>query len=546
MRRRFNTVVLPLPDSAEEEVEIVRLRLDALGGALELPPATSRARGDPPRRDDLPRAALRRHRGRAHEAQVAVRHAVHRRGDLGRHQRARARRPLRRRRAARRGPRGRAHRRGRPGPGAGHASSGRSTSRPSCASATAGARCTGPAASCDRTPSSGSATTDPARPAALRARARGARARHGPDRGPARGRRADPAGRARGHGPARRAAHLRRPTSPAAPPSTRSPASRPSGGRSGTRSRTTSRSASWTCRRRTSWPSRGEREPRTARPGRPARRAGRGRRPRRPRALVGGRRRVPARGRRVRGRDRGDGGAARGLPRATTRARSGARRYMRQSIRAADQAGARTIAVVCGAWHAPALDRARAPRRPTSERCKGLPKVKVAATWVPWTYGLLARASGYGAGVDSPAWYDQLFDEADDSGRPLAQPRRAAAARRGPRRLRRAGGRRRAARRARWRASATARSPGLDELLDATRAVLCHGTDVPLALVRAELVVGHRLGEVPERHADGPAPAGRLAPAAAAAPEARGAGQGAHARPATRRSTASAAGCCTA
>jgi MoxR-like ATPase len=41
MRRRFNTVVLPLPDSAEEEVEIVRLRLDAIGGALELPPATS-------------------------------------------------------------------------------------------------------------------------------------------------------------------------------------------------------------------------------------------------------------------------------------------------------------------------------------------------------------------------------------------------------------------------------------------------------------------------------------------------------------------------
>jgi MoxR-like ATPase len=39
MRRRFNTVVLPLPDSAEEEVEIVRLRLDAVGSALALPPA---------------------------------------------------------------------------------------------------------------------------------------------------------------------------------------------------------------------------------------------------------------------------------------------------------------------------------------------------------------------------------------------------------------------------------------------------------------------------------------------------------------------------
>jgi MoxR-like ATPase len=41
MRRRFNTVVLPLPDTADEEVEIVKLRLDAVGPTLELPPATS-------------------------------------------------------------------------------------------------------------------------------------------------------------------------------------------------------------------------------------------------------------------------------------------------------------------------------------------------------------------------------------------------------------------------------------------------------------------------------------------------------------------------
>src|SRR3712207_340959 len=37
MRRRFNTVVLPLPDSEDEEVGIVRLRVDRLGHALELP-----------------------------------------------------------------------------------------------------------------------------------------------------------------------------------------------------------------------------------------------------------------------------------------------------------------------------------------------------------------------------------------------------------------------------------------------------------------------------------------------------------------------------
>lgn len=37
LRRRFNTVVLPLPDTLEEEVEIVRTRLASLGKGLDLP-----------------------------------------------------------------------------------------------------------------------------------------------------------------------------------------------------------------------------------------------------------------------------------------------------------------------------------------------------------------------------------------------------------------------------------------------------------------------------------------------------------------------------
>ncbi len=39
LRRRFNTVVLPLPAALEDEVEIVRMRVDEIGRALELPPA---------------------------------------------------------------------------------------------------------------------------------------------------------------------------------------------------------------------------------------------------------------------------------------------------------------------------------------------------------------------------------------------------------------------------------------------------------------------------------------------------------------------------
>ena len=40
LRRRFNTVVLPTPEKAEEEVEIVRRRVEQLGRALELPGET--------------------------------------------------------------------------------------------------------------------------------------------------------------------------------------------------------------------------------------------------------------------------------------------------------------------------------------------------------------------------------------------------------------------------------------------------------------------------------------------------------------------------
>jgi MoxR-like ATPase len=37
LKRRFNTVVLPLPDTLEQEVEIVQRRVESLGRALELP-----------------------------------------------------------------------------------------------------------------------------------------------------------------------------------------------------------------------------------------------------------------------------------------------------------------------------------------------------------------------------------------------------------------------------------------------------------------------------------------------------------------------------
>ena len=77
--------------------------------------------------------------------------------------------------------------------------------------------------------------------------------------------------------------------------------------------------------------------------------------------------------------------------------------YMRRTLRAAIKDGYQNIAVVCGAWHVPALTEPLPPASHDDRLLRGLPKVKATMTWVPWTYGRLAFASGYGAGVGFPA-----------------------------------------------------------------------------------------------------------------------------------------------
>jgi len=71
---------------------------------------------------------------------------------------------------------------------------------------------------------------------------------------------------------------------------------------------------------------------------------------------------------------------------------------MRTVLRAAMR-GRERIAVVCGAWHAPALVGKLPPASQDAKLLRGLPKAKVATTWVPWTHSRLSAASGYGAGI---------------------------------------------------------------------------------------------------------------------------------------------------
>ncbi|MDD9378348.1 DUF5682 family protein [Streptomyces sp. ZAF1911] len=170
--------------------------------------------------------------------------------------------------------------------------------------------------------------------------------------------------------------------------------------------------------------------------------------------------------------------------------------YMRQRMRAARREFGDAYAVVCGAWHVPAL-RAKTTAAADKALLTGLPKVKVETTWVPWTHRRLARAGGYGAGITSPGWYAHLFAARD---RPVERwlTKVAGLLREEDRQVSPAHVIE-AVRLADTLAAMRGRpEPGLTETLEAVRAVMCDGSDIPLALIEDRLVVGDVLGEVPD------------------------------------------------
>ncbi|MGI2907741.1 DUF5682 family protein [Tolypothrix sp. VBCCA 56010] len=225
--------------------------------------------------------------------------------------------------------------------------------------------------------------------------------------------------------------------------------------------------------------------------------------------------------------------------------------YMRKTIREAEKTGFQRIAVVCGAWHAPALSARLNVKRDTII-LKGLPKIKVEATWIPWTYRRLSYNSGYGAGIESPGWYHHLWEwgqgRQGDKGAggvgewgsggvgewgtilsppllvslspclpislsppsptpPLPTPHSLVPIRwmtQVAHLLREQGLDASSAhvieavRLAESLAALRNRPlPGLFELNEATQAVLCFGSDLPMRLIHDKLIVGDRLGKVP-------------------------------------------------
>ena len=169
--------------------------------------------------------------------------------------------------------------------------------------------------------------------------------------------------------------------------------------------------------------------------------------------------------------------------------------YMRKIIRQAEREMFTNIAVICGAWHVPAL--ASMPKqKEDNELLKGLPKTKLECTWIPWNYSRLGYFSGYGAGINSPGWYHHVWNHPTDDGTRwmakvaklfreqnmdtstahIIEAVRLANALAALRHVSR---------------------PGLDELNEATLSVLCNGEPVMMRLIEEKLTVSERTGEVP-------------------------------------------------
>ncbi|WP_294556207.1 DUF5682 family protein [uncultured Mailhella sp.] len=173
--------------------------------------------------------------------------------------------------------------------------------------------------------------------------------------------------------------------------------------------------------------------------------------------------------------------------------------HMRTCLRRAKKEGFERIAVICGAWHVPALE-ADVPARADNACLKGLSRMKVVATWVPWSYADLSMASGYRAGVHSPAWYEHVMRGADMEGRAVSWLTMAA-------RLFREEGLDcspahiiESARLAGTLAALRQRpGPGLPELYEALQTVVCMGEEAPMRLIEQRLIIGEKLGHVPEQ-----------------------------------------------
>ena len=171
--------------------------------------------------------------------------------------------------------------------------------------------------------------------------------------------------------------------------------------------------------------------------------------------------------------------------------------HMRLEIAKSAKAADGPVAVVCGAWHVPALT-AKHTAKDDRALLKGAPKRKVSATWTPWTAPRLATFTGYGAGVPAPGWSRHVWetDRAELTTRWVTKMARAL--------------------RAEGQVVSTASlieterlavslaalrgrpQPGFEEMKEAAVACMCYGNAALWRTIATDLLVGHEVGVIPD------------------------------------------------
>jgi hypothetical protein len=170
---------------------------------------------------------------------------------------------------------------------------------------------------------------------------------------------------------------------------------------------------------------------------------------------------------------------------------------MRKAMRQAQKDGFQRIAVICGAWHLPALENLPGAKA-DNDLLKALAKTKVTATWVPWSYQNLSYRSGYGAGVTSPRWYEQIWEVTDAKTRAIHWLTKAAHLLRSEDIDCSSAHIIEAMRFAESLAALRERpQAGLQELLEGIRTTVCMGNEAPIKLIEQQLIVGNCFGQIP-------------------------------------------------
>jgi hypothetical protein len=171
--------------------------------------------------------------------------------------------------------------------------------------------------------------------------------------------------------------------------------------------------------------------------------------------------------------------------------------HMRIEISKSSKTSSGPIAVVCGAWHVPAL-KEKHSSKDDRELLKGVAKRKISATWTPWTAPRLAMASGYAAGVTCPGWNKHLWEtkRQEQVTRWIARTARC---------LREEGQMVSTASLIETERLAVALAairgrpqPGFEELIDATVSCICYGNKHVWQSVAERMLIGSEVGAIPE------------------------------------------------